>query len=351
MSELKGINKEQFNNKFNPDPELTSLKSRLNLALGEIDKLKLEIGSDQKLFDYIKESIGAVKPLQQAVVPKPKSGKTEYQPALIWSDWHSEESVDPDEMEGLAKKYDHKEFKRRLFLSSVKTVEIVNIMRAEGNIKKLWVWCLGDNYVGEIHPIELMYGTSMPLQVAIVKTTMALVENLRFLAQHFEEIEVVGMCGNHGRTTKKPATKMAQDRNWDYTTYLFAEEFCKDIKNIKWNIPRSKAKVIDVMGWKQLLTHGDICARTHTSPYFGIERAIKGEYESRHNTNEQFDHAHMGHWHFKGIIENNIYIHPSLVGPQQFSQYRMHKKSVVQQNLLFFTEKHGITSEWSLDLG
>jgi predicted phosphodiesterase len=108
--------------------------------------------------------------------------------------------------------------------------------------------------------------------------------------------------------------------------------------------------VTDIEGWKVALTHGDLCKRTHTHPYFGISQAVAKEQQSRRRTDKDFDYMFMGHWHHLGIIEDGIIICPSLIGPNQFSQYRMHARSQARQLLTFWTKKHGLSTMWPINL-
>jgi len=341
--------KDDFKKRADPPAEVESLRQQLSKALRESRRLKTQVGDDQRLFEAIKDEIKALEPLKPQPIPRPKLKHDPLDALLFLADAHSEEVVRPEEVEGLAE-YNWDIFTRRSAAVVEKTVELVTIQRQASEVKRLWVCMLGDWFLGEIHPDETAWGSSMPLARALPKAAQVCANQIRRLAPHFDEVVCVGMVGNHGRSTAKPVTKMTAERNWDFSVYLFAQAMTEEIENVRWILPESRAHVIDVFDWKVLLTHGDMCRQTHVTPYFGILNAIKGEHQTRRKTDKDFDWAYMGHWHHHGLLEGEVTICPPLIGHNQFSQYQMHRKSKAQQLLEFYSEKHGRTCSWPINL-
>lgn len=333
----------------NPSPAVVVLRDQLRDALADNERLKANVGDDEALFEYIRGSIKALPPYERVKPPRPQSSHAESEACAILTDGHSEEVVDPEQVEGLAK-YDWETFQSRILTSADKVVELAAIMRQTARCDTLNVWLLGDWFMGEIIPDDLGWGSSMPLPCALPGASRTVADAIMRMAAHFQKVRVVGICGNHGRTTKKPAFKMGADRNWDYALYLIARAFTERATNVEWTIPRSKIHVTPVMGWKVALTHGDVCKRTHTHPYFGISQAVAKERASRRRTDREFDHVYMGHWHHFGVIEDDVMICPSMIGHSEFTQYAMHAHGIPQQMLCFYTEKHGRTCTWPINL-
>lgn len=344
-----GISKQELIEKVDPSPEIVSLRKQLSEALSDVKTLKTQVGNDEALFEFLKSSIEALPKYEKQPIPKPKLAHAEIRPSLILADAHSEELVSPDQVEGMAS-YDWGIFENRMKLTAEKCIELTTIMRQTSNISSLDIWCLGDWFLGEIHPEETAYGVSMTLQRALPGASRCLADLIMRLSAHFEKIRVIGMVGNHGRSTSKPVSKMTVDRNWDHAAYLIAKEFTSRANNVEWIIPQSRVKVIDIMGHKVALTHGDICRRTHTIPYFGIINSLRKQWQTRHNTSESFEFAFMGHWHHQAQLEGDIFICPSLVGPSQYSQYEMHARNPAQQDLIFWSEQHGPTWRVAINL-
>jgi len=349
MSDDKSLSERELLGKVDPDPELVSLREQLSEALSDVKRLKTQVGDDVRLFEAVRSNVEILEPYPRVSIPKPTLKHAPVEAALILCDAHSEELVLAEEIEGLAS-YDWETFEQRMASVPEKAVELVNIMRQGSPIKKLHVWMLGDWFVGQILPDELGWGSSMPLPAALPRASMVVADALMRLASHFEEVEVVGIAGNHGRNTTRPVTKMTADRNWDYSLYLIAQAMTADEERIHWTLPKSRVKVVDVMGWKNALTHGDICRRTHTIPYFGIINAIRKQHDTRRRTTEDFDYAWMGHWHHWGLLEGEVIICPPLIGHSQFSQYAVHERAPAQQLLAFFSEKHALMSMWPINL-
>lgn len=345
----KKLTKQEMINQVDPPPELVSLRTQLSSALHDVKALKTQVGNDEKLFAYVRDAIKVLPKYSKKPIPKPKLTHADVLPALILADAHSEEVVKPEEVEGLAD-YSWEVFEQRMKLTAEKCIELVTIMRQGSNIPNLDVWLLGDWFVGTIHPDDLGWGTSAPLPCALPAAARALADLLLRLSTHFEKMRVVGVVGNHGRTTIKPAQKMTADRNWDYALYLIAREFTARNQSIEWILPKSRIHIIDAMGHAVALTHGDVCRRTHTIPYFGIINSINKQARSRRGTDKEFDYAVMGHWHHQALLEGETFICPSLIGPSQYSQYEMHARKPAQQDILFWTERHGPTCRWPINL-
>jgi hypothetical protein len=279
---------------------------------------------------------------------KSSSVHAEHQAVFIVTDAHSEESVRSEEMEGSAT-YDWATFEGRMKTSSDKVFEITTMMRQSVPVTEAHVFYLGDWFLGQIHPIEHGFGTSSTLPVALPKAARVVADQVMFLASFFDKVHVWGMCGNHGRDTQKPVTKMMADRNWDMACYLIAKEYSRAQTNVEWNIPHSIMEVAPVMNWKCLLTHGNCVKRTHAEPLFAISRMVDKQHRQRRNEKD-FDYAFVGHWHDDSMLHGECVLCPPIIGASQFSRYLMHESTAAGALLYYFTEKYGRTCFWRLNL-
>jgi len=345
---MAGKSKQELNRETDPDPVLVSLREELTAQIRENEKLKRQTGDDDRLFNHIQDSIEALEPYRAVPIPRPQLKHAPLEALLCVTDAHSEEVVDAEEMEGLGS-YNWATFLSRMETLGRKTVELTGIMRQASQVDQLTILMLGDWFLGQIHPDELV-GASMPLPPALARASRQAADLVLKLAAHFKSVRVVGVVGNHGRSTSKPVSKMSADRNWDYALYLIAKEFTRSADNVVWDIPRSLVKVVDVMGWRVAATHGDIAVRTHRVPYFGILDSMRKQQLSRRKTDVDFDYVYMGHWHCDTLLESDIVICPPMVGRQQFGQYRVHAKTVAAQRLDFFSQKYGPTVSWNIRL-
>jgi len=343
------MKRDEFKNKFDLSPEEASIRDYVVKLERENEVLKRQTGTDKRLFDYIKNEIKSFEPSPPVQYDKPSLAHDDLHVALKLTDAHAEEIVRAEEMEGLAE-YNWQIFTDRMAKTAQKTIELVNIMRQASNVPYLDVDNLGDWVTGKILPQEEGWGTSMPFPVAVPRVGQELGRFLVSLAPHFEKIRVNCLCGNHGRDSVRPVFKMTADRNWDMSVYLIAQGYTEQCKNIEWNIPQSIMTVVDVMGWKCLLSHSMEVQMTHRTPYYPIETTVDMEHKVRAGTDKDFDYVFMGHWHHYAVIDNSIIICPCMIGPNQFSRFRLHRRSKPEQLLCFFTEKHGLINQWPIAL-
>lgn len=332
-----------------PDQKLQHWQDKARQLQAENDKLQKQIGGDEALFDYVKGSLGDLRPYQRLPLPKPVSGHAEHTATAIIADPHADEYVNSKEMEGTAE-HGFETHKERMSQFADKTLEITNIVRATANVENLMVWLLGDFFLGQIHPEEGAYAETMTMPQALPAVGRVLADTIMRMSRGFSKTRVVGLCGNHGRTTSKPVFKMTADRNWDMSVYLIAQELTRADESVEFCLPKSIMHVEDVMGCKNLLTHGNVCNITHRTPYFGIEDSFLKQRDARRKSDTDFDHVWMGHFHHEFSLRSFIHGCPSMIGANQFSRYKMHCATRAQQRLVFFTEKHGPTCEWMVNL-
>jgi len=343
------MGREDFLQKHDPAPDQAAEQEYHRKLEAELDRLKKRVGTDEKLFEYVKDSIEALPAPKAVEYEKPKLKHDALTAVLNLTDTHAEESVVSEEMEGLAE-YGWAIFQIRMNKTAQKTLELVNIMRQASSVRNLDINCLGDWLTGKIQPQEEGYGQSMSMPVALPKVAFEFAEMLVSLSAHFEKIRVNCLCGNHGRDTVKPAYKMTADRNWDMSIYLAAQYMTRECSNIEWNIPRSIMYVSDVLGHKCLLSHSMEVQMHHRTPYYPIETTIDMEHKARAGTGKDFTYVFMGHWHHYAILDNNIILCPSMIGPNQYSRFRLHKNALAQQLLCFFVRKHGLIAQWPIRL-
>ena len=341
--------REDFKRNLDPKPVDAARDDYVKQLERENNRLKKQVGTDQRLFESVKEHIKAFPAPKAVKYAKPKLKHSELHAVLIITDTHAEEFVRSEEMEGLAS-YDFETFQDRMDQVGSKTLELTRIMRQASPVRKLDVWALGDWFNGKIQPQEEAYGVTMPMPKAIPRVSQKFAEILTKLSGHFDDITVTGVVGNHGRDQKKTVFKMTADRNWDMSVYLMARAFTANCPNIKWQIPESIMTTTRVMGWNCLLTHSGEVNMNNRTPYYPIESTFDMEHKARSGTDKDFQYAFMGHWHHDALLDNCIYLNPSMIGANQFSRFKLHRKSKPAQNLFFFSEKHGCQTKWTINL-
>jgi len=252
------MKRDDFQKKYDPKPTDASIQEYVGKLEEENERLKKQVGTDERLFEYIRSGVQAFPPAEPVEYEKPKLKHDDLHAALFITDQHAEESVLSEEMEGLAS-YNWEIFLERMDITARKTLELVTIMRQASNVNVLDVNCLGDWFTGKIQPQEEGYGTSLTMPVALPKV---------------------------GRTF----------------------------------------------------------------PYYPIETTIDMEHKVRAGTNKDFQYVFMGHWHHYAVLDNTTILCPSMIGANQYSRFRLHRRSIPEQLLCFFTKKHGLVTQWPIKL-
>lgn len=339
---------DEFQHRTNPHPETIALRNQLKDITKYSEELRKRLNFENLLVDKIKDAIVSYPPLKKNKVTFNLKDKEEDEHAavLVLTDLHGEEVVEADETEGMI------EFNWQIFLDRMwavvdKTIKIVNTRRKARDIKKLYINLLGDIITGEIHD-ELMRTNSFTRPTAVVNIAHVISQVVQVLASHFDEVIVSGVAGNHGREDKKTSTKQLAERNWDTAIYRLCAMMTDKLPNVTWNITKSYAMVVNVLGNRILLKHGDdVHGGTH--PFYPLIRDTAKEADKRRGTEHEFDYIQQGHLHTWSVLENVRFLCPSLMGGSQYAN-RLHLKSKPAVLLQFYTEKRREPSNEIIDL-
>lgn len=341
--------RKDFQREHDPLPKDAAVDAYVRRLEAENAALKAQVGTDETLFEFIKDTLPQFPAQDPVRYPRPKLSHSDMHAVLVVTDAHAEELVRAEEMEGLAA-YDWGTFLARTAETASKTLEMVNILRQASKIDFLDIFALGDWFLGKILPHEGAYGVSMPLPVAVPKVGIEFGRFLMSLAPHFKKVRVHCMCGNHGRDGRKTVFKMTADRNWDMSVYLIAQAVTEPDSRIEWHISPSIMDIASVAGWNCLITHSGEVNMNNRVPYYPIESTFDMEHKCRAGTDKDFQYAFTGHWHHHALLDSSIVLCPCMIGANQFSRFKLHRRSSQEQLLCFFNEKHGLLPQWPLKL-
>jgi len=305
------------------------------------------------LIDTLQKYVTPMKPTKPFPIRKPSEGprgKSAQSMVAPLTDTHVGDLVSPEQMVGL-NEYDIELFSRRIWGWSNQVLNLAEYRRNICDIKELVVPMLGDMISGDIHEelartnvdncmMQMMYGAKVISQA------------LMFLAPHFDEIRVPCVVGNHGRMTRKIPSK---DRfmDWDYMMYQWIATFCKDQKNIKFEIPKSFAHVFSVANRNVLIMHGDSIAGGGATA--SIQRAITSlravlQYKTQlisdaaYEVPESFDDVLLGHFHRIDEIDigtGSLHICGTTKGGDEFVFSRLHVITKPKHLVLYYHPEYG----------
>lgn len=304
------------------------------------------------LDSLLRDAVPAIEPPPKYREPKRgKGGAVEESMILLLSDWHAYELVTKERTLGL-NEYNADVLGRRAFrvISGVRS--IADKMRAGGwRFPKLVVAANGDMISGTIHEVERHSDAPNVIQAAI-GCGLLLAQGLRDLAASFEQIEVFGTSGNHGRLPDhRRVSQKDPSRSWDYLIYSVARQALAGVRNVTFTLPDSYSAVYEVEGWRFYQGHGHDIKSWQSIPFYGISRAATGLNALRVAAGVPIHYFLFSHFHNPGSIcapGSEYFVNGSLIGGTEFSVNGLGRADRPSQWLLGVHRDHGVTHRWPI---
>jgi hypothetical protein len=210
----------------------------------------------------------------------------------------------------------------------------------------------GDMVSGDIH--QELRETNSAMSVGQV---VDLVENeaagIAALRSAFEQVIVISVPGNHGRTTVKPMSKGYAETNYDTLSAWMLEREFKSDPAVKFYTPASGDAIFDVYGWKFCLTHGDRLGSRGGQGFIGpaatIARGMKKNLDYWARQGIHLDYQLVGHFHTSLELELG-FANGSLPGISEYARDFRATPSRASQWLLFVHPAQGVASRWPIYL-
>ena len=329
-------------------PNTKTIQSEAQLLKKQVHDLRAELAViEQKNLDCedIKSTIFKMVNLESEVpdwiVEPSKKISSPGIPTLFCSDWHYGEVVFADQIGGV-NSFNIRIAKERIRMLTQKTLDMLFNYTVNPDYPGLVLGLGGDMFSGDIHT-ELSETNEAPMMKMWVSLQVEITRMIEILAEHFDKIHVIGVVGNHGRTTRKPVMKNRVYSNFDWLLYNQLKTNFKDNKNITWQIPNGTDCLVKVQNHVYLYTHGD--QFRGGSGWGGpVQPIAKGQAQKlmrQAQIEQPFDTMVIGHWHTRlwlpGTITNGSlkgYDEYSFIGNLSFAQ---------PQQLLWMTKDDMIT--------
>lgn len=196
--------------------------------------------------------------LRDITLKVPKNGKANSSTAiLVLSDWHVEETVDPQTINGL-NKYDLKIAETRIAAVISKFLLLLESWRKTWPINDLVVGLLGDMITGYIHE-ELVESNALSPTEAVLFAAEQISAVLNTLKKEAKckSITVLTSYGNHGRTTLKPRVSTAYKNSYEWLMYKVLENKFAGDPVIRFKVSQGYLNTIEVEGHLVRAHHGD----------------------------------------------------------------------------------------------
>ena len=266
--------------------------------------------------------------------------------ALVWSDMHT----------GMINK--HPLTKEVTYDQSVQEIELRNM--AEGvlrfhelykpsyNFETLYIFDAGDNitndriYEGQLGEITCGVGEQ------IIKCFNYQSDFITKMLGVFPKVVLIGVPGNHGRTTSKPISEDPSN-SFEYLKNKLLQERFRGNKRVEIIVPNSYTHCVKIHGHKYLLTHGNI---VRGGTLNSIERAVKDISTLAYQ--EFYDLVIIGHFHtsLKLTItpETKLLVNGCFIEYDDYAYNKLHKFSSPTQWLFCISKKSAMHNAQELDL-
>ena len=262
-----------------------------------------------------------------------KEGNTGF---LIASDFHIDETVKASTVLGkneynieIAEQRVLNFFKNAIYMIKKKPVDT------------LVAALLGDLIGGYIHD-ELAQTNSMSPMQGIAFVKKLIISGLKAIHDELPELQkiiVVGICGNHSRTTKKLQFNNGFALNFEYFLYKDIEQTLTlmGLTKFEYVIPEGDLAYLDIYGKKILFAHG---FQFRSAGGVGSIYPPMLRWFGKMNQTIKIDKAFIGHFH-TSIYTKEVCVNGSLKGYDAFAMGHGLPYEVPQQTYVILNEKRG----------
>jgi len=225
------------------------------------------------------------------------------------------------------------------------TMTIVTLHRNMYPIRKLRTFNTGDNSQGE-NPYQgsNIGSVKMGARDQTIKVAFpAWVKLIGSLKQNFEEVEVECIPGNHGHDRLAPETSREDLRLYDLLKVYF-----ENTKGVTINIYEGFSAIVNVLGFKCFLFHGDGIPCQQGVPFFALDRKLKSWYMQYGG----FNYAFGGHFHKRHSDEISskleYFMCGSLASDDEWALKKLGISSNPSQSIYGMHPQMGITWRYGL---
>jgi transposase-like protein len=278
------------------------------------------------------------------IEPPRKPGGGESVAFMIASDWHLEERVQPEKVNGL-NTFDLRTCEERATKFFRNGLALVNTQRAGTKINTLVLGLLGDFISGYIHE-ELVENNELSPVRAVDRAFEIIAGGIEFLLKKGEFKKVIVPCcvGNHSRTTQKMRVATSVENSYEWLLYRFLQRHfqCQKFKaKIEFVLPAGYHTYLTVYGRTIRFHHGD---NVNYQGGIGGVTIPLNKAIAAWNKAVKADFDVLGHWHSLQS-DRHFIINGSLIG---FGPYSLKIKAPFEppmQSFFLLHPRYGRTVE------
>jgi hypothetical protein len=317
-----------------------------------------ELDQDNLSAEHVREAIFHLKaesslPPDWLIDDRPGKGVSGV-PCTIWSDWHLGEVVSRAETNGI-NEFNLSIADTRIRRLVSRTIDLCFNHMTGTDYPGLVVNLIGDIVSGSIHDELTRTNEITSLQV-VVWARDRICWALSQMADKFGKVFVIGVPGNHGRTTKRIESKTFVYQNYDWLIYTLCEAYFKEAgdERVRFYVPVSGDAYYNVYSHRYLAIHGhDLGVKGGDGIIGALGPIQRGAIKTQHSSSQvqrDFDTLLLGHWH-QELWLPKVFVNNTLKGFDEFAlKFLRAPASAPSQSLWFTHPKHGITARWSVFL-
>lgn len=275
--------------------------------LARNEKLEKELEASLKLKE-------ALKPVHYTV--KPQSSKSESVAVVLASDWHIEENIRPEEIDGF-NEYTVDIAKKRAEQFFRTVVRLCGVEGTFSQIDTLVLALLGDFISGNIHLALLEICELSPIDASIEAENI-LIGGIQYILDN-TKLNLIIPChvGNHSRITQKVHIATETGNSLETIMYHHMRNHFKDNKRVTFLISPSYLSYLTIWDYTICFQHG------HAVQFGGgiggltipLRKAVS-QWQKKRKVNLYC----LGHWHqFLDIGE--AIVNGSMIGYNSYAQF------------------------------
>lgn len=295
------------------DAKVSSLSKGKTKAETKYKIVTSRLEEAEKIIEAMK-AVGSAN--SYTIKSKDSDGRSEATAVIVASDWHYEETVHSENVNGM-NEYNTDIAKVRAELFFVNAVKLIKIFKKESEINTLVLAFLGDLINGQLRE-EAMENNSLQPVDACIEVSKVIIAGIKYILAN-TDLKLVIPChsGNHGRTTKTVHISTEAGNSHEYGMYHGVASAFEGNTRVQFIIPRSYHSFIDINGYVIRFQHGHAMkyAGGVGGIYISVNKAIAQWNKVRHADLDVFGHFHQLR------DGGNFICNGSLIGWNEFANF------------------------------
>jgi len=274
--------------------------------------------------------------------PQHRSQTQRLDVALL-SDYHFAEVVEPEAIEWI-NKYDSGIAANRLRHWAEHVILLSRDYTSGTVCNGLIVPILGDMLSGIIHE-ELSKSNDQNILASVISASESIASAIHLLAEHYGNIFIPCVVGNHGRLTPRVSFKGAVEDNFDWLVYkMLALHFAKD-KRVSVVVSSSPEYDFKIYSTTFRMSHGHEF-RGGSGIIGGIYPILRGnkrKLERQSIIGRPYSHLLIGHWHQAITGVSGVICNGSIKGYDEYAYSGQFPPYPPEQVWFCVDPRHGVT--------